>query len=108
MSGKVFINTVKSFSSPYSGSILLTSTTNSFIIDNAKEIEEFNRPLRWENREYGYIFKINEKEITLKVSDTVLLLTYNNVGNQDIKYLKGYKIMPPSFYYEKLYKLKVG
>ena len=104
MSGKIFINTVKSFSPPYSGSILLTSSVSSFIIDNAKEIEKFKRPTRWENREYGYIFKINEKEITLKVSDTVLLLTYNNVGNQDIKYLKGYKIMPPSFYYEKMQK----
>ena len=36
----------------------------------------------------------------LKVSDSVLMLTYNMKSDSDQFILEGQKLMPPSFYYD--------
>ena len=100
MSAEIFIKTVKSFSPPYSGAILLFNRNNYFIIKNSRELKKTFRPKRWENREYGYIFKINHKYMILKVSDSVLMLTYNMKSDSNQFILEGQKLMPPSFYYD--------
>jgi methionyl-tRNA formyltransferase len=99
MSGDFFVKTVKSFSNPYSGAILIIKNKVSVIIKDAIKLKISESPNNWRNREYGYIFLIDNLKIILKVSDSVLLLYYKNQKNKKFDHLMGHKIRPPSFYY---------
>jgi methionyl-tRNA formyltransferase len=97
MSSSAIIRIVNSFCYPYPLARLYIDYNKYIGIVSASKLNSESLANDWKNYEYGYIFKVVENEIYMRVDDSIIKINVNSC-NVDIDSLCGKRIHPPAFY----------
>ena len=97
MSSSAIIRLINSFCHPYPLARLYFEKNTYLKIANVRLINVEDIDEGWVDYEHGYIARVTNNSIYMRVDDSVLNLVIDS-SNTDIEHLLGKKIHPPTYY----------